>query len=90
MNFSHPHVTHTIANSSVNIEEPIIDQIQEDGEVLEVPCGNGIWHIESFPPTSHVQCSALQKPTKHSCATKITTKSASIGLLALTYLGLWS
>jgi hypothetical protein len=41
VNFSHLHVSNTIVNSSVNIEEPIADQIEEDVEVLEVPCGDG-------------------------------------------------
>jgi hypothetical protein len=49
VNLSHFCVNHTIANSSVNIEEPIIDQIEKDVEVLEAPCGNGVWHIESCP-----------------------------------------
>jgi hypothetical protein len=42
VNFFHLRVNHTIANSNVDIEEPIVDQIQEDVEVLEAPCGNGV------------------------------------------------
>jgi hypothetical protein len=30
----------------VNIEEPIADQIEDDVEVLEVPSGDGVWHIK--------------------------------------------
>ncbi len=36
MNFFRPRVSDTIASSSVNIEEPIVDQIEEDVEVLEL------------------------------------------------------
>jgi hypothetical protein len=89
VNFSHPHVNHTSASSSVNIEEPVADRIKEDVEVLEAPCGDGVWHIERCPPRSHVQCFTLQKSTNHSCATKINTKLTSIGVLALTYSRLW-
>jgi hypothetical protein len=45
----------------VNIEEFVTNQIQKDVEVLEAPCGDGVWHIERCPPMSHVQCFALQK-----------------------------
>jgi hypothetical protein len=62
VNFFHPRANHTIASSSVDIEEPIVDEIQEDVEVLEAPCGDGVWHMERGPPMSHVQCSALQNP----------------------------
>jgi hypothetical protein len=72
----------------VDIEELVVDQIQEDVEVVEAPCGDGIWHIEKCPPTSHVQCSTLQKSTKHSFVIKIITKPTSISVLAPTYLGL--
>ncbi len=85
MNFSHPHVNHISANSSVNIEEPVTDQIEEDVEVLEAPCGDGVWHIERCPPMSHVQCSTLQKSTNHSCVTKLVTKTTSIGVLVPIY-----
>jgi hypothetical protein len=37
VNFSRPHVSHTITNSSVNIEELVADQIEEDVEALEAP-----------------------------------------------------
>jgi len=73
----------------VDIKEPIVDQIQEDVEVLEAPCGNGVWHIKRCPPMSHVHCFALQKSTKHFCATRIITKPTSIGILAPTYSMLW-
>jgi len=89
VNFFHPCVTHTIFSSNVDIEEPIVDQIQEDVEVLEAPCGDGVWHIERCPPMSHVQCFALQKSTKHSCVTRIITEPTSIGVLAPTYSRLW-
>jgi hypothetical protein len=78
--FSHHHVNYTIANSSVDIEEPIANQIQEHVEVLEAPCGNGVWHIKRCPPMLHVQCFALQKFTKHSYVTRIITKPTSIGV----------
>ncbi len=90
MNFFHPCVNHTITSLNVNIEELVADQIEEDVEVLKVPRGDAFWHIEKCPPTSHVQYLTLQKSTKHSCATRIITKPTSIGVLALTYLGLWS
>jgi len=73
----------------VDIEKPIVDQIQEDVEVLEAPCGNGVWHIKRCPPLLHVQCFVLKKSTKHSCATRIITKPTSIGVLAPTYSRLW-
>jgi hypothetical protein len=73
----------------VDIEEAIVDKIQEDVEVLEAPCGDGVWHIKRCPLMSHVQCFALQKPTKHFCATRIITKPTSIGVLAPTYSRLW-
>jgi hypothetical protein len=38
----------------------------------------------------HVQCSTLQKSTKHSCATRVIANPTSIGVLALTYSRLWS
>jgi hypothetical protein len=38
VNFSHPRVSHIIANSNVNIEEHVVDQIMEDVEVLETQC----------------------------------------------------
>jgi hypothetical protein len=43
VNFSHHCVNHTIVSSSVNIEL-IVDQIEKDVEVLEAPCGDGVWH----------------------------------------------
>ncbi len=36
MNFFHPRVSNIIASSSVNIKEPIVNQIEEDVEVLEL------------------------------------------------------
>jgi hypothetical protein len=42
VNFSHPHVNHTIAKSGVEVEQPGVDQIQGDVEVLEAPCGDGV------------------------------------------------
>jgi hypothetical protein len=38
VNFFHPHVSHIITSSSVNIKELIMDQIEEDVKVLEAPC----------------------------------------------------
>jgi hypothetical protein len=90
VNFFYLRLNNTIVNSSVNIEELVVDQIEKEVEVLEAPCGDGVWHIKRCPPTSHVLCSMLQKSTKHSCATKIITLLTSIGVLALTYSGLWS
>jgi hypothetical protein len=37
VNFFHPCVNHTIAKSSVDIEQLVVDQIQEHVEVLEAP-----------------------------------------------------
>jgi len=45
MNFSHPCVNHTITNSSVNTEKSVANQIEKYVEVLEAPCGDGVWHI---------------------------------------------
>ncbi len=45
VNFSHPCVNHTISSSSVNTEKNVADQIENYVEVLEAPCGDGIWHI---------------------------------------------
>jgi hypothetical protein len=90
VNFFHLHISHTIVNSSVDMEELVMNQIQEDVEVLDTPCGNGIWHIERCALTLCVQCTMFQKSTKHYCATKIITKSISISVLALTYSRLWS
>jgi hypothetical protein len=87
--FSHLHVNHTIVNSNVDMGELVTNQIQEVVDVLEAPCGNGMWHIERCPLKLHVQCSMLQKSTKHSCATTIITKPIFIGVPAPTYLGLW-
>jgi hypothetical protein len=87
MYFSHPCVCHTIVGSNVNIEKPFSNQIEED---VEAPCGDGVWHIERCPLTSHVQCSALQKSTNHSCAIRIITKPTSIGVPTPTYSRLWS
>jgi hypothetical protein len=56
VNFSHPHVNHTIVRSSVHIEQPGADQIQGDVEVLEAPCGDGVWHIKINMP-HYVSCS---------------------------------
>jgi hypothetical protein len=53
-----------------------------DVEVLETPCGNGVWHIERCPPTSHVDCFALQKSTKHSSIVRIIANLTSIGALS--------
>ncbi len=61
VNFSHPCVNHTIVRFVVEIEQLGVDQIQGDVEVLEAPCGDGVWHIERCPLTLHVQCSVLQK-----------------------------
>jgi hypothetical protein len=90
VNLFHPCVNHKIASSSVNIEKFVANQIEEDVEVLEAPCRDGVWHIERCPPTLHVQCFALQKSTKHSCATWIITKTISIGVHASIYSRLWS
>jgi hypothetical protein len=54
VNFFHPHVDHTIVRLNVEIEQLEVDQIHGDVEVLEAPCGDGVWHIERCPPTSHV------------------------------------
>jgi hypothetical protein len=88
VNFSHPHVNHKIAKSSVKIEQVGVAQIQGDIEVLETPCGDGVWHIERCPYMWHVQCSTLQKSTKHSCVTR--TIPTSIDVRALTYSRLWA
>jgi hypothetical protein len=85
VNFSHPCVSHTIVSSNLNIETNVVDQIEKDVEVLEDPCGDGVWHI-----MLHVQCSTLQKSNKHYCVTRIITKSTSIGVCASTYSMWWS
>jgi hypothetical protein len=90
VNFSHPCVNHIIARSSVEIEQPRADQIQGDVEVLKAPCGDGVWHIERCPPMSHVQCSTLQKSTKHSCVARIISNPTSIDVLTPIYSRLWS
>ncbi len=91
MIFFHPCVNHTIAKSSVEIDQHGVDQIQGDVEVFEGPCGDGICkHIKRCPLTLHVQCFVLQKSTKHSCVTRIIVNSTSIGVLTLIYVGLWS
>jgi hypothetical protein len=74
----------------VQIEQFGADQIHGGVEVLEVLGGDGVWHIQRWPPMSNVQCSMLQNTTKHSCATRIITKPTSIGAPTPTYLGLWS
>ncbi len=45
VNFYHPCVNHTIARSNVDNEQL---------EVLEAPCGDGVWHIKRCLLTSHV------------------------------------
>jgi hypothetical protein len=49
VNFFHPHVNHIIAKSGVESGQLGGNQIQGDVDVLETPCGDGIWHIESCP-----------------------------------------
>ncbi len=90
VNFSHPHVNHIIVRLGVEIEQPGANQIQGDVEVLEGPCGDGVWHRERCPLTLHVQCSTLQKSTKHSCVTRIIAKQTFISVPTLIYLRLWS
>jgi hypothetical protein len=46
VNFYHPHVNHAIAKSIVQIEQLGANLIDGGVEVLEAPCGDGIWHIE--------------------------------------------
>ncbi len=65
--FFHPRVNHTIVESSVDIEQHGVDQIQEDVEVLEAPCGDGVCHIKICPPMLHVQHFGLQKSMKNFC-----------------------
>ncbi len=57
-------------------------------EVLEIPCRNGVWHIEQCPPTSHIQCSALQKTTEHYYTMRKITRSTTINVHAHIYFGL--
>ncbi len=87
--FSHPRVNHTIAKSSVEIEQSRADQIQGDVQILEGPCRNGFWHIERCPLMSHVQCSTLQKSTKHYFVVRIIANLTSTGVPASTFSGLW-
>jgi hypothetical protein len=84
------HVNHAIARSNVQIERLGVDQIHGDVEVLEAPCGDGVWHIKICPLTSQVQWFALKNSTKHSCATRIIIKPTFIGVLTPTYSRLWS
>jgi len=90
VNFSHPHVNHTIARLSVEIEPHGVDQIQGDVEVLETPCGDGVWHIEICPYMLHVYFFALKKSTNHYCVIRIIAKPTSIGVPAPTYSRLWA
>jgi hypothetical protein len=90
VNFSHPHVNDTIARLGVEIEQLGVDQIQRDVEVFETPCGDGVWHVKRCPYMSHVQCSMLQKSTKHSCVARTIAKPTFIGVLALIYSRLWA
>ncbi len=84
VNFSHPHVNHTIAKLGVEIKHGV-DQIQGDVEVLEAPCGDGVWHIERCPYMLHVYCFASKKSTNHSCVIRIISKPTSISVPAPTY-----
>jgi hypothetical protein len=86
VNFAHPCVNHIIATSSVNIEEHVVDQIEEDVETL---CGDGFWHIKRCPLCCMFYNLHCKKSTKHSCATRIIIKLTSIGVLTLSYLGLY-
>jgi hypothetical protein len=45
VNFFHPCVNHTIIRLGVEIEQLGVNQIPGDVEVLEAPCGDGVWHI---------------------------------------------
>ncbi len=67
-----------------------VDIINEGVEVLKASCGDGVWHVEQCPPALHVQCSTLQKTTRHYCTARIIAKSNSIGVPTLTYFGLSS
>jgi hypothetical protein len=30
----------------VNIEKSVVDKIEKDVEVLDAPCGDGVWHVQ--------------------------------------------
>ncbi len=55
--FFHPCANHVIAKLNVEIEQHVANQIHGDVEVLQAPCGNGVWHIKRCP--LYVACSML-------------------------------
>jgi hypothetical protein len=59
VNFFYPCANHVIEKLNVEIEQSWAYQIHGDVEVLQAPCGDGVWHIKRCPLMSHVQCSAL-------------------------------
>ncbi len=85
VNFFHPCVNHIITKSNVDNEQHTTNQIWENVEVLEALCGDGVWHIKICPHVSHVQCSMLQKSTKHSRVRRIITELTFIGVPIPTY-----
>jgi hypothetical protein len=62
VNVFHPHVNHTIAKLGVEIEQLGANQIQGDVEVLEVLCGDGVWHRERCPLTLHFNVPHCKNP----------------------------
>jgi hypothetical protein len=58
-------------------------------KVLDNECGDGIWRIEPCPVQSNMQCSVMQKGTKHFCEAKIISKISIYGIPAACYDGLW-
>jgi hypothetical protein len=58
--------------------------------VIEIMCGDGLWHIDQCPPTSVVQRFALQKNTNVKCTWKINTHKTTSRPLAPCYFGFWA
>jgi hypothetical protein len=56
-------------------------------EVVEIICGDGMWHIDRCPPSFIVQHSTMQKYTVVKCATNINTHKMISGTLAPCYFG---
>jgi hypothetical protein len=92
MNFFHSKV----ANASILINQSLAMDVGETSshvfvvhcvEVVGCLCGESIWQIECCPSKFNIQCSALQKDTKHYYKIKIISKQIDCGILAPCYVG---
>ncbi len=98
VNFSHMLMEFISRNSTPNADVGQSNHLQEaflvfthnGEEVLEHFCGDNIWCIEWCPPKSNVQCSTLQKETKHYYKVKIISKKKNHGIPYPCYVGNWS